>query len=966
MPAFMRIFLLTIFLISFETTLFSQAVDFKWVRTFGSSGLDLGRELTLDAAGNIYATGQFTGTIDFDPGPGIYNLSSLDSTDIFILKLDADGNFVWAKQLGGSGEQAAFAIALDNAGNVYYSGIFENVVDFDPGAGVHNLTASTAAPAGFICKLTGAGNFLWAVKFNESRFIGLSIDAANNVIGTGSFSGIKDFDPGPGVYNLTATAYAPPLQNQSDILVLKLDAAGNFVWAKQMGGYSQDFAVSVALDPAGNVYTTGQFNIEADLDPGTGVYNVNAFQGTNFISKLDAAGNFVWGKTFGGSTFNGVYKIKIDASGNIYTAGVIYSLGDFDPGPGTYLLDGRFTASGGHIFISKLNPAGNFIWAKKFGGPQPDFCTGLALDASGNVYTTGGFTSPADFDPNAGVYQLTSIGIRDIFISKLDSAGNFVWAKALKSTGNNNNSGYSIFVDASENVYTIGVFQGTTDFDPETGVHNVSSSGGFDIFIHKMSQCLSVTTATITTIACNTYTINNQTYTSSGIYTQTLTNVSGCDSIITLNLTIGGTTKTDTVTACGTYIWQGQTYSTSGNYIVTLPGADGCDSLLKLRLTIKPKSLKTVDTTICEGQNYAGYTASGTYTNTFISMNGCDSIRTLNLIVKSRSYSALNATICEGENYLGYYSSGTFKDTLVGTNGCDSIRTLQLIVNPRKYTITNIAICQGQTYFTGGGNQTITGTYRDTLQGQTGCDSIITTNLLVHSKPNPNLGQDKDLCKGTATALSPGAFATYLWQDQSTASNFIASDTGTYWVTVTDNNSCSSSDTFKISSILPIPQNFLKSNDSICQYEKLQIIPLRSYESYLWSTGSRQSILSIEQPGRYELTVKDVNGCPGKDTITITQKQCATGLFVPTGFTPNGDGRNDVFHPKLFGNVKSYLLRVYNRWGALVFQTADLQKGWDGKISGMKQNNGVFVWTCLYQLAGDQERLEKGTVVLIQ
>lgn len=316
---------------------------------------------------------------------------------------------------------------------MYCSGTFESTVDFDPGPGIYNLTAGAAAPAGFICKLSGAGNFIWAAKFNESRFNGLAIDAMNNVVGAGSFSGIVDFDPGPGVYNLTTTGYVPPNHNQSDILVLKLDAAGNLVWAKQMGGVAQDFAIAVALDMAGNVYTAGYLGDAADLDPGPGVHTVNTFEGTNFISKLDASGNFVWGKNYGGSTFNGVYNIKADALGNVYTAGVIYSVGDFDPGLSLYILDGSFSSGLGHIFICKWNSGGNFVWAKQVGGPQADFCTGLALDTDGNVYTTGGFTSPADFDPTPGTYPLTGAGTRDIFVLKLDSTGNFVWAKALPS-----------------------------------------------------------------------------------------------------------------------------------------------------------------------------------------------------------------------------------------------------------------------------------------------------------------------------------------------------------------------------------------------------------------------------------------------------------------------------------------------------------------------------------------------------
>lgn len=481
-----------------------------------------------------------------------------------------------------------------------------------------------------------------------------------------------------------------------------------------------------------------------------------------------------------------------------------------------------------------------------------------------------------------------------------------------------------------------------------------------------MSQCLNVTNATLTAFACNAYTINNQTYTASGVYTQMLTNASGCDTLLTINLTIGGSIKTDTVTACESYAWQGQTYLTSGDYTVSFLGAGGCDSILKLHLTIKNKSFKTVDTVLCEGQSYAGYTVSGTYVNTFPAANGCDSTRTLNLVVKARTYATLNASICEGETYLGYTAGGTYRDTLLNAAGCDSIRTLHLQVKPKRYTLSNVSICQGQSYPAGGANQTSSGIYKDTLTSLTGCDSIVTTNLTVHPKPAPVLGHDRDLCKGATLTLSPGAFAFFLWQDGSTAPSFTVTDTGAYWVLVTDNNGCRGGDTMTVRSLLPVPQNFLKPADTLCQYGKLTLSALQNFQTYLWSDGSRQPSITVSQPASYALTVTDNNGCVGKDTIAIVQKICAKGLFVPTAFTPNGDGKNDLFEPRLFGTVRSYRLQVYNRWGGVVFQTDDPRKGWDGKVSGAPQANGAFVWTVVYRLEGEEQRFEKGTVVLLR
>ena len=116
----------------------------------------------------------------------------------------------------------------------------------------------------------------------------------------------------------------------------------------------------------------------------------------------------------------------------------------------------------------------------------------------------------------------------------------------------------------------------------------------------------------------------------------------------------------------------------------------------------------------------------------------------------------------------------------------------------------------------------------------------------------------------------------------------------------------------------------------------------------------------------YWLEVVDVNSCTGRDTVLVNPKECMNGFFVPSAFTPNGDRKNDDFKPLLFGNVKKYKLTIYNRWGQVFFQTTEQFKGWDGKIAGILQPTGAFVWTCSYQFEGEEQKIEKGTVTLIR
>ncbi len=472
---------LLILVVMFTTPVFAKAQTFQWAKSVGGSNGDVGYSIVADASGNAYTTGYFQGVVDFDPGPAVFNLISNGSNDIFILKLDAFGNFVWAKSLGGTLQDDGTSITVDALGNVYTTGNFGGTVDFDPGLGTYTLSANGSYDI-FILKLDASGNFIWAKNMGGTLSDYGSViatDATGNVYTTGGFNGTADFDPGAAVINLISSG-------SDEIFVSKLNSSGNFVWAKSMGGSSQDIGMSICVDAAGNVYTTGVYNGVADFDPGISAFNLTSAGSIDiFVSKLDAAGNFIWAKSMGGSSTDLAKSIAIEPSGNVYTTGYFAGLAEFDPGPGTYTL----VSAGGFnedIFISKLDPSGNFVWAKSIGGNQSDRSNSISLDPSGNIYTTGYFCGSADFDPGVGTFSLTAIGTTDIFISKLNSLGNFISAKGMGGTVYN--GGQSIYVDGSYNIYTAGIFDGTTDFDPDGGTYSLTPVGASDVFIHKMIQ----------------------------------------------------------------------------------------------------------------------------------------------------------------------------------------------------------------------------------------------------------------------------------------------------------------------------------------------------------------------------------------------------------------------------------------------------------------------------------------------
>jgi hypothetical protein len=478
---------LTVTMMALNHLMSAQAPAFRWAKGIGGPAFESGTSITVDASGNIYTTGSFSGTADFDPGTGIFNLSASGYCDIFISKLDSTGNFVWAKVIGGSttGYDIGYSLALDVSGNVYTTGVFTGTVDFDPGTGTFNLISAGDNDI-FILKLDASGNFIWAKSMggiSPDWGCSLALDASGNACVTGYFAGTADFDPGAGTYNLTSAG-------SNDIFISKIDPSGNFVWAKAIGGASNDMGASIGIDASGNVCTTGLFTGAIDFDPGAGVSNLTS-TGTQdvFISKLDAFGNFVWAKRVGGTAQQVGCSIALDASGDVYTMGYFTGIVDFDPGPGVFNLTSgfTFTPAANNRFVLKLDFSGNFVWAKVMGGVAIELDHTMALDAWGNIYTTGCFRGMHDFDPGPGTFYLSTADSNDIFISKLDNSGNLIWAKAIGASSDE--IGFSITSDAFGNVYTTGYYMRTVDFDPGPAQSNLVTSGGADIFILKLTDC---------------------------------------------------------------------------------------------------------------------------------------------------------------------------------------------------------------------------------------------------------------------------------------------------------------------------------------------------------------------------------------------------------------------------------------------------------------------------------------------
>jgi len=480
-----KILIIPILFFVFTDFSFASNMKLDWAKGIGNSNSEIimrGKNF-IDNSGNIYSTGYFSGTVDFDPGAGTTELVSNGGNDIYLLKLDSDGDFVWVKQIGGTGSDEGKMVYLDSTSqNIFIAGSFSSTVDFDPGAGTTNLTSAGIIDA-FILKLDSNGDFVWVKKIGGTSndwVANVTVDSDGNVYSTGTFVGAAvDFDPGAGTTNLSAGS-------SEGSFVQKLDSNGDFVWAKSFSGNTWgNWPGVIKVTSDGSVYTGGTFRGTTDFDPGAGTSSLTS-NGTydGFLSKLDSSGNFVWIKRIGGNSTDFVNTIDFDSDGNLYIGSGISSTDavDFDPGAGTTTL----TSYGSQdIFVTKLDSNGDFVWVKQVGNTGNESIINIYIDSSDYMYITGLFSSTVDFDPGAGTTNLTSIGSGDAYILKLNSDGEFVWVEQFGGTGND--EGYSILVDSSGNIVVMGLFTLTGDFDINAGTTELTSAGGNDVFIIKIT-----------------------------------------------------------------------------------------------------------------------------------------------------------------------------------------------------------------------------------------------------------------------------------------------------------------------------------------------------------------------------------------------------------------------------------------------------------------------------------------------
>lgn len=554
--------------------------------------------------------------------------------------------FEWVQAIGASASLAEMVQDVElvpGSNGVVAVGNFGGTQDFDPGAGVVSFTAS--GQDGYVIRLDENNNLLWAYQIGSSGSetpAAVAVNANGDVFITGTYTSAMDFDAGPGVSTLTPVGF-------SDIFILKLNASGQFQWAKSIGGLSVDAVGGIAIGLGGSIIVYGTFEGSIDLDPSSGT-DLRMSNGSSdiFICGLTSSGDLSWGGNFGGGSYDFANAIAMDSQNNIYITGSFQGTTDLDPGASSNI----FTSAGSSdIFLSKFSETGYYLWTDVLGGTGSDAGNALTVLGNGNVLLGGKYSGVADFDPSGGTFNLTAYQGEDGFVAEYMPSGGMVNAWSLE--GLNDQSVRALATDDLGNIYLLGQLSGEMDLDPGPGSFALQNLNGQDIFFAKWSgmgelrwghgyfggyadfaRSLAVNSATNEMYLCGNFTgtvdfdfgpstynltadangdgflmkmqcpaentvlnvgacgdsyqLNNETYTTSGTYQQILTSVGGCDSILTLNLTFQNSSSTQVLTVCDpTYPSPSGNYfwSTTGIYYDTIPNALGCDSVITFDLT---------------------------------------------------------------------------------------------------------------------------------------------------------------------------------------------------------------------------------------------------------------------------------------------------------------------------------------------------------------------------------------------
>jgi|GEM_PF-3627393 len=400
---------------------YDTAGNYLWAHSFGTGFFyDHATRLASDPFGNVYMTGFFGSTVDFDPDSvNTFTLTASSGRSRFLLKLDKDGNFVHAKKVGNavgslpSSQDSQTGLECDGAGNVYMCGFYGTTLMLDTGA------AGTLSVSGlsdnYFCKYDSSLVLQWANRIgsNGTEYSqGMYVSDEGKVIALGSFSGTVDFDPDTGTFLMSQTG------STIDGYFAMYDTDGKFIFARHLEPVSACTPRDVTMDSRKNIILTGSAMGMLDADPGPGVATIgNGFNDQVILCAYDSLGNYRWAFAYGDiNAYNAGHTVATDSADNIYIVGNYEAFVDLDPGPDTAVYPNPFTG-----FVALYDTGGNYRTSFISHTSQAKF-----MLRDGAIYMAGNYYNVVDFDPGPATYNMMSdTANASWYLLKLDECNDY-------------------------------------------------------------------------------------------------------------------------------------------------------------------------------------------------------------------------------------------------------------------------------------------------------------------------------------------------------------------------------------------------------------------------------------------------------------------------------------------------------------------------------------------------------------
>ncbi len=742
-------------------------------------------------------------------------------------------------------------------------------------------------------------------------------------------------------------------------------------WVQQLRSSDQINTRDIAIDGQGNYFATGTFYDSLFVNTINGEDTlVDLRFGEVFFLKFDSCGSILWAKQFFGQSKTESHQIAINSLGEIVIVGNFSADTDFDPSSNTFNVS---PAGGNAIFITRLDNDGNLIRVGRLGGSPGMYLPRVAIDDSNNIYVSAAFSggfpnTPVDLDPDLNKTSFFTPNNMDGAIVKMDPSGNLDWVYHIRGPG---------FQILAGDIKTVGThvsatfrFYGQIAFDTDNGVKHLTASGNvfYDVLTLNLTKDKSLISYSHLigdkSVYPNTTEIwTNTTLCQTGFFTDTLKNANTGNPISFVSKGLFDS-YVSRWKLNGDFMWA--QHISSKNRVFIHSSAIRPDAKVYVSGVFRDTVQFGQDTNkrlISPNKNNV-FLALIDSTGNFIELQQLDINTGFQNQIEIDSDGDLYGLSSFNSAYLPMYDGDTnlnapsnesallFKWT-DEQNRVDLGNDTNICFEDSLLLQTNIKPGDQFLWSDGSTNSSLmvkqAGEYHVRVEN---CGKVFRDSILISQSAqlSLDLGLDTAICVGSSFLLQPSCnnIDSYLWNTGESSKDLIISSEGKYLLTGSDSLGCQTSDSIQVNEI-PTPIGLNTMDTTLCGIDSLVLSAGTAGNTFIWNTNEFTQEISVKNSGLFWVRV-DNGVCTTRDTVNInmiTAEDCLPSILFPNVFTPNNDGVNDYFDLKA-NNLLSLRVKIYNRWGVLVFEDNSLHPKWDGRSKGLKVLEGSFMLSIEY------------------